>query len=58
MGKLICYNDHVFDKCDLKWIEESRGEFWGVPCTERIPVCPICGTDGVGEYKEEQEEDE
>lgn len=28
-----------------KTIQESRGEFWGFPCTEKIPVCPFCERD-------------
>lgn len=58
MARLICYNDHVFDECDLEWIEESRGEFWGMPCSERVPVCPFCRTDGITDYEEPEEEEE
>lgn len=24
---------------------EDRGEFWGIPCFEDVPVCPYCGGD-------------
>ena len=25
--------------------EEDRGEFWGVPCTEKVSGCPKCKGD-------------
>ena len=28
-----------------KEVEESRGEFWGIPCTETMYYCPECGDD-------------
>ena len=24
-------------------VEEPRGEFWGVPCSETMYYCPYCG---------------
>lgn len=27
-----------------KIIKESRGEYWGIPCTEDVGVCPHCGS--------------
>lgn len=26
-------------------VEEDRGEFWGIPCTETMYYCPECGRD-------------
>lgn len=34
--------------------EESRGEYWGVPCTETVYGCPFCR----GDYEERDEETE
>ena len=34
-----------------KMISESRGEFWGIPCCEDVPVSPCCDDDFV-EVKE------
>ena len=33
----------IFDS--PKVVEESRGEFWGMPCTETMYYCPYCGGD-------------
>ena len=50
-------------ECDAEFeepvrFEESRGEYWGVPCSETLWGCPYCH----GEYEEikedEDEEDE
>lgn len=35
----------VFEEDDIAEWEESRGEFWGVPCTERVSGCPRCKGD-------------
>ncbi len=37
---------HVFECCD-EW-DESRGEYWGVPCSEKMSGCPLCH----GDYEE------
>ena len=42
-----------FDEPEM--VEESRGEFWGVPCYERMFYCPVCGDDCFEEIKEEEE---
>lgn len=31
-----------------KTIDENRGEFWGIPCTERMYYCPCCGGEAFG----------
>ena len=40
--------------------QESRGEFWGVPCSETVSGCPYCKGDyvEVEELENEGEEDE
>ena len=49
--------------CGCKFVEpavtfESRGEFWGVPCSEEMYVCPRCGCDdSIEEFDEDQEDD-
>ncbi len=43
----VCSNCHKPIDDDLvTWTTESRGEFWGTPCSERVPTgytCPHCG---------------
>lgn len=43
-----------------KAVQESRGEFWGVPCWETMYHCPCCGDSCFDEidYSEEEEQDE
>lgn len=36
---------HIFeDGEEARW-EESRGEYWGVPCSETVTGCPLCKGD-------------
>lgn len=47
-GKHYCNHCHTwFDDYDVREVEESRGEFWGMPCTETMYYehCPNCGAD-------------
>ena len=44
-----CECGYVFE--DPKAWEESRGEYWGVPCTETMYGCPKCR----GDYEEAKE---
>lgn len=38
---------HIFDEGEqARWIE-SRGEYWGTPCSEEMSGCPLCK----GEYE-------
>lgn len=37
--------------------EESRGEYWGVPCTEIVYYSPCCKSDFY-EVTDEEDEDE
>lgn len=39
----ICECGAVFEEPARR--EESRGEFWGVPCSETVYLCPTCGSD-------------
>lgn len=45
----------LFDECDVKVIDEYRGEFWGFPCYETLYLSPCCGSDfeDVDEIEEE-----
>ena len=53
MGRFICYNcDATFD--EPQRVEESRGEFWGMPAYETMYLCPACGS---SEFDEQEEED-
>lgn len=45
------------DEDELRAVEEPRGEFWGIPCSETIYVCPICGNDDLREIEEDEDED-
>ena len=56
---LGCHN--VFEYEELDYVNEDRGEFWGMPAYERISVCPICGCDEFDDYiepSEDEDEDE
>ena len=35
----------IFDELGCKAVEESRGEYWGIPCSETVyyECCPHCG---------------
>lgn len=41
-----------------KRVQESRGEFWGVPCYETMRYCPFCMGDFEENTEEEEEEEE
>lgn len=47
---------HEFSR--LKAIEEPRGEYWGVPCSETLYVCPNCGGDDIDEIDRDYDGDE
>ncbi len=56
-----CYDcGAVFEQPIIKEWDESRGEFWGMPCCEHMVEwhCPCCDSDDIDEYNEEDEEDE
>jgi hypothetical protein len=39
---------HIFEEGEESRWCESRGEFWGTPCSEEMSGCPLCK----GEYEE------
>ena len=39
---------HLFEEGEQSTWSESRGEFWGNPCSEKMSGCPICK----GDYEE------
>ena len=42
-------------------VEESRGEFWGMPAYETMYYCPICGSEDYDDwfwFDADDEEDE
>ena len=48
MGKHYCNKCHTwFDNYYVREVEESRGEYWGIPCTETVyyEYCPNCHAD-------------
>lgn len=56
--KYKCYDcGKVFDEEDAGTYYESRGEFWGAPCSERMSCCPFCRSDDIEEYEETEDEE-
>lgn len=49
----VFYEDELC--CETHY--ESRGEFWGAPCREKVYVysCPICGSQDVEPYTEPED---
>ena len=41
---------------ELEFWQESRGEFWGIPCTETMSGCPYCYSGDYDKYDEEDSE--
>ena len=39
---------HIFEEGEQENWLESRGEYWGTPCSEEMSGCPLCH----GEYEE------
>ena len=56
----VCKKYYEDGEIDYIGVDEPRGEYWGVPCTERIwyPVCPDCGETVYEELEPEDEEEE
>ena len=50
--------DRVFSELDVvvKDYYESRGEYWGMPCSEHILEwhCPFCNSEDLDHYTEEE----
>ena len=55
MSKLKCLEcGNVFDDDEISYWSESRGEFWGEPCSEEMSGCPYCGGDYEDAYECEE----
>ena len=39
-------------------VQESRGEFWGMPAYETVYYCPYCGGDVADNDEEDYDEEE
>lgn len=50
--------DAVFPEDEIATWEESRGEFWGMPCYEKMCGCPYCYSTSIEEYFEVTENEE
>ena len=42
---------NLFEEGEQAVWYEDRGEYWGVPCSERMTGCPVCK----GDYEEAKE---
>lgn len=52
MDKFICLEcGNVFDEDDIVSWSESRGEFWGVACSETVSGSPCCEGDYIEAYR-------
>jgi hypothetical protein len=57
--KLICVDcGAILDEDDLVPVRESRGEFWGMPCSEELGGCPKCRCVDFEEYDEYDDDEE
>ena len=36
---------HIFEEGEQAFWSESRGEYWGEPCSEEVSGCPLCRGD-------------
>lgn len=53
--------ERYLDDDEVKYVSESRGEFWGMPAYETMMYCGYCGGDIISEDDDdfpEEEEDE
>ena len=48
---------NLFDEDDVKIVEESRGEYWGFPCYEKMRLSPCCECNFEDAYETEDEYD-
>lgn len=55
-----CNSVYTEDELEIHEWYESRGEFWGAPCSERMSEawCPKCKTDEYLDIYNEDEEEE
>lgn len=47
----------LFYEDEVMVVEESRGEFWGFPCTEKMHYSPCCMGDYDDAYEDEEDEE-
>jgi hypothetical protein len=45
MALKCCDCGHIFEVGEQAIWSESRGEFWGTPCSEEVRGCPLCRGD-------------
>ena len=45
MSYKCCDCEHVFEAEEIASWEESRGVYWGTPCSENVSGCPHCHGD-------------
>lgn len=58
-GKYRCCEcGKIFDEDNIKVVEEDRGEFWGMPCTETMYYSPCCMDDFDDAHEDEEEEND
>ena len=58
-GKYRCCEcGEIFDEDEIKVVEEDRGEFWGMPCTETMYYSPCCMDDFDDAYEDDEEDEE
>lgn len=46
----------LFDVDDVRVEHESRGEFWGMPCTETMYYSPCCMDDFDDAYEDDEDD--
>jgi hypothetical protein len=50
MSKFICSEcGEIFNENEFATWSESRGEYWGAPCSEEMSGCPYCHSDAYEE---------
>ena len=59
MGKICCLDcGWRGDISEVKKVQESRGEFWGMPAYETMYYCPLCGSEALADAPEMEGETE
>lgn len=48
----------IIDETEIASWDEPRGEFWGMPCSERLSGCPYCFGLDLEEYEEKDDDEE
>lgn len=56
-GKYRCCEcGKIFDEDEIRVIEEDRGEYWGIPCYEKMYYSPCCLDDFEEAYEDDEED--